>query len=63
MPKEWLPSLDQSLSQQSNPDTTSAAGNDDNQSSLAGSITPNTSLSHGTNQGVFKKPKKRHVVE
>jgi hypothetical protein len=53
---------DQSLSQQSNPDSTSLAGKDDSQSSLAGSITPNTSLSHGTNQGVFKKPKKRHVA-
>jgi hypothetical protein len=34
---------------------------------LAGSITPNTSLSHGTDQGtdqgVFKKPKKRRTVE
>jgi hypothetical protein len=54
---------DQSLSQQSNPDTTSLAENDGNQLSLAGSTTPNTSLSHGTDQGVFKKPKKRRTVE
>ncbi|KAI9676667.1 MAG: hypothetical protein M1829_002985 [Trizodia sp. TS-e1964] len=53
----------QNLSQQSNPDTMSLAGNDDNVSSLAGSITPNTSLSHGTGQGVFKKPRKRRAVE
>jgi hypothetical protein len=46
---------DQSLSQQSNPDSTSLAGKDDSQSSLAGSITPNTSLSHGTEQGALKK--------
>jgi len=32
---------------------------DDSQSSLAGSITPNTSLSHGTERGAFKLPKKR----
>jgi hypothetical protein len=54
---------EQSLSQQSNPDTTSLAGNDDDQSSLAGSITSNTSLSHGTDLGVFKKPKKRRTVD
>jgi hypothetical protein len=54
---------DQSLSQQSNPNTTSLAENDGNQPSLAGSITPNTSLSHGTDQGVFKKLKKRRTVE
>jgi hypothetical protein len=53
---------DQSLSQQSNPDLTSLAGKDDSQSSLAGSITPNTSLSHGTEQGAFKKPKKRRTA-
>jgi hypothetical protein len=33
----------------------SLVGKDDSQSSLAGSITPNTSLSHGTEQGAFKK--------
>jgi hypothetical protein len=53
----------QSLPQQSNPDTTSLAENDDSQSSLAGSITPNTSLSHGTEQGAFKKPKRRRPGE
>jgi hypothetical protein len=47
---------DQSLS-------ASLVGNDDDQSSLASSITPNTSLSHGTEQGVFKKPKKRRAAE
>jgi hypothetical protein len=52
---------DQSFSQQSNRDTTSLVGNDDNQSSLAGSVTPNTSLSHGTEQGAFKKPKRRRL--
>jgi hypothetical protein len=50
---------DQSLS---NPDSTSLAGKDDSQSSLAGSITPNTSLSYRTKQGVFKKPKKRRTA-
>jgi hypothetical protein len=54
---------DQSFLQQSNPDTTSLAGHDDSQSSLASSITPNTSLSHGTEQGAFKKPKRRRPVE
>ena len=54
---------DQSLSQQSNSDTTSLAGNDDGQSSVAGSITPNTSLSHRTEQGAFKKPKRRRPRE
>jgi hypothetical protein len=54
---------DQSLSQQSNPDSMSLAGKDDSQSSLAGSITPNTSLSHGTEQGAFKKPKRRRSRE
>jgi hypothetical protein len=54
---------DQSLSQQSNADTASLVGNYDSQSRLAGSITPNTSLSHGTEQGAFKKPKRRHAVE
>jgi hypothetical protein len=54
---------DQSLSQLSNPDTTSLARNDDSQSNLAGSITPNTSLSHGTEQGAFKKPKRRRPGE
>lgn len=53
----------QSLSQTSNLDTTSLVGNDDSLSSLASSATPNTSLSHGTEQGVFKKPKKRHAAE
>lgn len=56
-------SEDQCLSQLSNPDTTSLVGNDDSQSSLASSATPNTSLSHGTEKGVFKKPKKRHTAE
>jgi hypothetical protein len=50
---------DQSLS---NPDSTSLAGKGDSQSSLAGSITPNTSLSPGTEQGAFKKPKKRRTA-
>ena len=54
---------DQSLSQQSNPNTTSLVGNDDSQSSLAGSITLNTSLSYGTKQGPFKQPKKRRTKE
>jgi hypothetical protein len=54
---------DQSFSQQSNPDTTSLAGHNNSQSSLASSITPNTSLSHGTEQGVFKKPKKRRAAD
>ena len=54
---------DQSLSKQSNPDTASLVGNVDSQSSLAGSITPNTSLSHGTEQGVFNRPKKQRTVE
>jgi hypothetical protein len=53
----------QSLSQQSNADTASLVGNDDSQSRLAGSITPNTSLSHGTEQVAFKKPKKRRTAE
>jgi hypothetical protein len=53
---------DQSLSQQSNPDSTSLAGKDDSQSSLAGSSTPNTSLSHGIEQGAFKQPKKRRTA-
>jgi hypothetical protein len=38
-------------------------GNGGNQLGLAGSISPNTSLSHGTDQGVFKKPKKRCGAE
>jgi hypothetical protein len=54
---------DQCFSQQSNPDTTSLVGNDDSQSSFAGSVTPNTSLSHGTEQGAFKKPKRRRPGE
>jgi hypothetical protein len=54
---------DQSLSQLSNPDTTSLARNDDSQSNLAGSITLNTSLSHRTEQGAFKKPKQRRPGE
>jgi hypothetical protein len=53
----------QSLLQQSNPDASSLVGNNDSQSSLAGSITPNPSLSHGTEQGGFKKPNKRHAAE
>jgi len=52
---------DYGLSQKS--DTASLVGNDDSRSSLSGSITPNTSLSHGTKRGAFKKPKKRHVEE
>jgi hypothetical protein len=51
-------SEDQNFLQQSNPDTTSLAGNDDSQSNLAGSITPNTSLSHGQ-PGAFKRPKRK----
>jgi hypothetical protein len=54
---------DQSLLQQLNPDTTSLAENNDNQLSLAGSTTPNTSLSYGTDHGPFKLPKKRRNVE
>jgi hypothetical protein len=54
---------DQSLSKLSNPDTTSLVGNDDGQSSPASSITPTTSLSYRTEQGAFKKPKKRRVAE
>jgi hypothetical protein len=50
---------DQSLS---NPDSTSLAGKGDSQSSLAGLITLNTSLFHGTEQGAFKKPKKRRTA-
>jgi hypothetical protein len=53
---------DHSLSQQSNPDSAPLAGKDDSQSSLAGSSTPNTSLSHGTEQGAFKQPKKRRTA-
>ena len=51
---------DQSLS---NPNSTSLAGKGDSQSSLAGSITLNTSLSHGTERGPFKQPKKRRTEE
>jgi hypothetical protein len=47
----------------SNPDTTSLVGNDNSQPSLAGSITLNTSLLHGTELGAFKKPKKRRALE
>ncbi len=54
---------DQSILQASDPDTRSLAGNKDSQPSLAGSITPNTSLSHGAEQGAFKKPRKRHAAE
>jgi hypothetical protein len=54
---------DQSLPQQSNADTASLIGNDNSQSRLAGSITRNTSLSHRTRLGAFKKPKKRPAVE
>jgi hypothetical protein len=48
----------QSLSQKSNADSASLLGKDGSQSSLAGSNTPNTSLSHGTERGAFKQPKK-----
>ena len=54
---------DQSLLHQSNPDTTSLVENSSNQPSLANSITPNTSLSHRTEQEVFKKPKKRRAAK
>ena len=52
------------LSQQANADSTSLR-EEDSQSSLADSqeITPNTSLSQRTEQGLFKKPKKRHAAE
>ena len=52
------------LSQQANADSTSLR-EEDNQSSLADlqDITPNTSLSQRTEQGLFKKPKKRHAAE
>ena len=53
---------DQSLSQQSNPNSTSLVGKDDSQSSLASSSTPNTSLSHGIEEGAFKQPKKRRTI-
>jgi hypothetical protein len=53
---------DQSLLQQSNPDSTSLVGKNDSQSSLAGSSTPNTSLSHGPERGAFKQPKKRRTA-
>jgi len=52
------PLEDQSLVQ-SNVDTVSLEGNDNSQSSIAGSITPNTPLSHRTEQGVFKKSKEK----
>jgi hypothetical protein len=54
----WLSQVfdDQSLS-------ASLVGNDSDQSSLASSITLNTSLSHRTERGVFKKPKKRRARE
>jgi hypothetical protein len=51
----------QSLSQKSNANSTSLIGKDNSQSSLASSITPNTSLSHGTEGGTFKQPKKRRT--
>jgi hypothetical protein len=56
---------DQSLSQASNPEITSQAGNNHSQSSLAGSndITPDTSLSQEPHGGAFKKPKKRRTAE
>jgi hypothetical protein len=54
---------DQSLSQQSNPNTASLVGNNDSQLSLASSITPNTSLSYGTERGPFKQLKKRRTEE
>jgi hypothetical protein len=62
---ELLSSKASGLSQVFNNQSLSASlvGNDNNQSSLASSITLNTSLSHGTEQGVFKKPKKRRAVE
>ena len=52
----------QSLAQNSNADSASKMGKDDSQSSLASSITLNTSLSHGTKRGAFKQPKKRRTV-
>ena len=54
---------DQSLSQQSNPNTTSPAGNDDSQSNLTGSMTSNTSLSHGVEPEASQQPKKRRTAE
>jgi hypothetical protein len=51
---------DQSVS---NPKTTSPAENDDNQSNLAGSITPNTSLSPGIEPEASQQPKRRHIKE
>ena len=42
----------QSLSQQSNPSTTSLAGNEDDRSSLAGPITPKPFLSHGSDRNI-----------
>lgn len=52
------------LSQQANPDSASL-GEEESQSSLAGSqrVTPSTTLSQRTEQGFFKKPKKRHAVD
>jgi hypothetical protein len=52
----------QCFSQKSNADSASLLGKDDSQSSLAGSSTPNTSLSHGTKRGAFKQPKKRRTA-
>lgn len=52
------PLEDQSLVQ-SNVDTVSLEGNDNSKSSIAGSITPNTPLSHRTEQEVFKKSKEK----
>jgi hypothetical protein len=53
----------QSLLQQSNPDTTSLAGNDDSPSNLASSITSNTSLSHRIEPEASQQPKKRRAAK
>jgi hypothetical protein len=51
---------DQTLSQQSDPNTTSLAGNDDSQSNLACSITSNTS--YEIELAAPEQPKKRRAV-
>jgi hypothetical protein len=51
---------DQSLSHKSNADSASLMGKDDSQSSLTGSITPNTSLSHRTEGGAFTPFSRAH---
>jgi hypothetical protein len=53
------------LSQQSNADSASLLGEHDSQSSVVDSQenTPNTSLSHRTERGTFKVPKKRRTAE